>query len=859
MFNQYLKWLFALVISMFLVSCGGGDICCGGDTVLVTKSRAYIVDSPIKGVSYKCDGVVSQTDKRGMFECLDTNVSFFIGDLEIGKLNSFVDNATIYPHDIIGISRDNFDNNKLINLIRFLQSLDDDGDIEDYINITDSFNSAKLSNMSIDQIEELVKLKGKTLVDENSAISHLKKSMNIKEPTTIVDNNTTKEPIIVEDNNTVENNITQKPITVENNNTLEDNTTKEPIIINDTNKTEENTTTPIINNIIAKAGDDIEGYNDLNISLDASNSSGDNIVDYIWSENGIELGRGEILSYRFDIGTHNITLLIKDKNGNSSSDNLTITILKRGNPTPPPTADTISPTVIINGDDNISVEVGSSYIDNGAKATDNIDGIVDVETNSSVDISKVGEYKVIYSATDSKGNIGYASRLVRVVDTTAPIIRLNSSSRVVVEREGNYSEEGAYLYNERESNLTIDINSSLDIDNIGSYNIEYIVVDSSGNSASISREVVVEDTTAPTITLNGDSIITIEIGDEYIEQNATAIDGKDTNISITINSSSLNTSLIGSYTINYIALDKASNSSSIDRVVNVVAIKDGYRLKKTNQTISYDENGTLINDNSLKDDAFYQKGIDVNYYRDNDTQIVTDNITGLIWQDNESVEKDWNEADSYCSNLTLGDYSDWRLPTRVELNSIVDYGRDDIAINSKFQNISASNYWSNTPLASNSDYIWNINFQDGYQYYNTRGYSLMVRCVRGTSNIKESSFSSSSGVVSDIITKLDWQDKYINDTIKVSTWQDAINYCEDLTLNSHTDWRLPNINELTSIMSEKLSNPAISTTFNMKNSSEYWSSSTHSKTDGWYLNFLDGYQYMATKMSSLSVRCVRDN
>ncbi len=853
MFYRYLKWLSIVVILFSFVGCGGG-VCCS-DNPTIFKAKAYFIDSPVKGLDYECDNNRFQTDERGTIECIDTKVSFFVGNLKIGELDSFIDSSNIYPHDLVGISRDNFSNDNLIKLVRFIQSLDDDGNIEAYIDITDKFDvSQNLLDMSITKIEELLKSKNKTLVDEDIAIRHLKESMNIT-----IEDNTTKEEIIIEDTNTTENNSTKEPIIVENNTTIEDNTTQEPIIIEDNNiSNEENRTTPIINNIIANAGDDIDGFNDLNITLNASNSSGDNIIEYIWSENSIEIGRGEELSYIFDIGTHTILLTIKDNNNNISSDTLIINISKRGNPTPPPTADTTAPIVIINGDDNITVEVGSSYIDNGAKATDNIDDIVTVETNSTVNIFKVGEYKVIYSATDSRGNIGYTTRLVRVVDTTAPTIRLNGSSSVIVEREGSYIEEGAYLYNDRENNLSIDINSSLDIDNIGSYNIEYSVVDSSGNSASITRTIIVKDTVAPTITLNGDSTITLEIGEEYIEQNATAIDGKDTNITITI-ISSLDTSLVGSYTINYTALDKASNSSSINRVVDIVAIKDGYGLKKTDQTISYDENGTVISDSSLKDDAFYQKGIESNYHRDNDIKIVIDNITGLIWQDNESLSKDWNNANEYCNNLTLGDYNDWRLPSRVELNSIVNYGRDAIAIDSKFQNISASNYWSRTTLASDSDYLWNINFQDGYQYFNTKGYSLMVRCVRGVSNIKDSILNSNNGVVSDTITKLDWQDKYSDNIIKTTSWQEAISYCEDLTLNNSSDWRLPNINELTSIIDENLSNPSISTIFNIKNSSEYWSASTNSKIDGWYVDFLDGHQYMATKMSRLSVRCVKDN
>ncbi|MFA7289987.1 MAG: DUF1566 domain-containing protein [Melioribacteraceae bacterium] len=61
-------------------------------------------------------------------------------------------------------------------------------------------------------------------------------------------------------------------------------------------------------------------------------------------------------------------------------------------------------------------------------------------------------------------------------------------------------------------------------------------------------------------------------------------------------------------------------------------------------------------------------------YRNNGGGTITDNVTGLIWSQNQSSDwMDWQEADTYCSNLTLGGYDDWRLPNVKELQSIVDY------------------------------------------------------------------------------------------------------------------------------------------------------------------------------------------
>ncbi len=50
------------------------------------------------------------------------------------------------------------------------------------------------------------------------------------------------------------------------------------------------------------------------------------------------------------------------------------------------------------------------------------------------------------------------------------------------------------------------------------------------------------------------------------------------------------------------------------------------------------------------------------FTRDNSKEIVTDSVTGLMWQDDssaKSVKKDWEDAKAYCQNLTHGGYNDW--------------------------------------------------------------------------------------------------------------------------------------------------------------------------------------------------------
>lgn len=78
-------------------------------------------------------------------------------------------------------------------------------------------------------------------------------------------------------------------------------------------------------------------------------------------------------------------------------------------------ADATPPVITLNGDDPAQVVWGSSYVDAGATGEDDVDGPVAVTTEGTVDTSILGSYTIDYSATDSAGNVGTASRTVNVV------------------------------------------------------------------------------------------------------------------------------------------------------------------------------------------------------------------------------------------------------------------------------------------------------------------------------------------------------------------------------------------------------------------------------------------------------------
>ena len=129
-----------------------------------------------------------------------------------------------------------------------------------------------------------------------------------------------------------------------------------------------------------------------------------------------------------------------------------------------------------------------------------------------------------------------------------------------------------------------------------------------------------------------------------------------------------------------------------------------------------------------------------------------------------------------------------------------------------------------------------------------------------------------SGTVIDSQTKLEWQDDYSDNegnAIKIAWWGEALTYCHNLNLDG-TGWRLPNINELKSLIVETQFAPSINSKFinTISRSDEnyaYWSS-TRTKKDRskvWGVGFIDGRVYqVAYKFYNgrrqQNVRCVRD-
>jgi len=109
---------------------------------------------------------------------------------------------------------------------------------------------------------------------------------------------------------------------------------------------------------------------------------------------------------------------------------------------------------------------------------------------------------------------------------------------------------------------------------------------------------------------------------------------------------------------------------------------------------------------------------------------VMDNLTGLMWTKNANLPngyRTWQQALDYVSSLNASHYlgyTDWRLPNRKELFSLIDHSRYNPALpaDHPFTNVQAVDYWSSTTYAGYPGYAWVVNMWYGVVSYDYKSY-----------------------------------------------------------------------------------------------------------------------------------------
>ncbi len=283
--------------------------------------------------------------------------------------------------------------------------------------------------------------------------------------------------------------------------------------------------------------------------------------------------------------------------------------------------------------------------------------------------------------------------------------------------------------------------------------------------------------------------------------------------------------------------------------------------------------------------------LSMNPYADKGDGTVTDVITGLMWvrcpagQNGPDCSTGaagsyfWSQALNYCETLELAGYSDWRLPNRNELQTIVDYRRHSPAIDEgAFPNTPTWNFWSSSSFALDESEAWAVSFTEGEPQHIHHVGDIHARCVRlGPLNQGNFDVLTLSGdrVVTDSANGLMWQgcplgqtgDRCLSGGAGMYEWQQAKDACDNLVYAGFDDWRLPDIAELNTVVDVNRYAPAIDSTafLGPPLAVAFWSSTPKADSqDGfWLVNLSRGELGSARYSGALDVaprhyaRCVR--
>lgn len=280
-----------------------------------------------------------------------------------------------------------------------------------------------------------------------------------------------------------------------------------------------------------------------------------------------------------------------------------------------------------------------------------------------------------------------------------------------------------------------------------------------------------------------------------------------------------------------------------------------------------------------------------NQYLATSDYTTTDLVTGLVWKTcteglsgatcstGTTTNVSFTTAPTTCialnsanSGAGFAGLTNWRVPSIQELQTLQDYSVYAPGISAAYFPGSPTgiNIWSATEYVLTPTSGWFISGDYGTRSNTAKSTSYKLRCVSGTPvTYTPALVDNSDGTITDDVNNLLWQKCQMGQTfsgtctgtITTDTWQNALSYCNSLTWAGRSNWRLPSINELQSIVDLTTSMPAIdSLLFPATATNNYHSSTTNPSLPSQmaYIYFADGIINNMAKSSSYYVRCVKD-
>lgn len=342
-----------------------------------------------------------------------------------------------------------------------------------------------------------------------------------------------------------------------------------------------------------KNGNATISLNDIdNGSVDYGNvaqdpGSGIDTRELQWTSSSGLITGSELSFTGDDLGDQTVTLVITDKDGNSTSVDATVTV-----------ADEIAP-VLSGVPDNVTVEADMIPAVATVTATDNVDDdITVIYSELRTDGDSPNNYTLTrtWTATDNQGNIASESQVISVDDTTAPTV-VTQDITVELEASGSISITADEIDNNSSDSvgavtLSIDIDTFTG-DDLGANTVTLRVEDEDGNSATGTATVTVEDNIAPEAIAQAYTVELDEFGVGSLT--GTDIDGGSTDNDQIASIDALQTTFsltdLGSNSVVLRVSDRAGNTDTATAIVTVVDKIAPEVITQSSVTLELDENG----------------------------------------------------------------------------------------------------------------------------------------------------------------------------------------------------------------------------------------------------------------------------
>ena len=264
-----------------------------------------------------------------------------------------------------------------------------------------------------------------------------------------------------------------------------------------------------------------------------------------------------------------------------------------------------------------------------------------------------------------------------------------------------------------------------------------------------------------------------------------------------------------------------------------------------------------------EDNDVFTQSIKLQNINDN---IVFDSTTKLMWQRGDGGEMTYWNAKHYCDTLTLGGFTDWRLPTPLEAYSIIHLEKNNPSLDVNYFKITGAEYWY-TAITQQNDTtkVWVTNSGGGIgnhprsETISSGGTKKFhVRAVRNSwsDTFTEKFTITSTGLVLDNRSNLSWI--VFPDSIS-ATWTQALVFANHFTSKK---CHVPNIKELQSLADYQMIQPCIDKSiFPSTSTSKYWSSSTlfNQASRAWYMDAKFGITTYSDKVTKLNLALVCEN